>query len=211
MELILVRHAEPVRVNAGDVDGPADPGLTARGNEQAQRLATWLADEAVDLLVTSPSRRARETVAPLAAALSMEPIVEDGVSEYDAASGEYIPIEELRAAKDERWFATIEGRWADVGGADPQEFQRVVVPALEAVIEHHPGKRVVVVTHGGVINVYLAHVLGITSALWFHPEYTSISRVLAASGGTRSVGSINETSHLYATRTAFADVRGERG
>lgn len=211
MELIFVRHAEPARVNAGDVEGPADPGLTTRGTEQAQRLATWLVDESVDALVTSPLRRARETAAPLAIALGIEPVVDDGVSEYDAASGEYIPIEDLRAAKDERWYATIEGRWADVGGADPQEFQRVVVPAIESIVEHHPGKRVAVVTHGGVINVYLAHVLGLSATLWFHPEYTSISRVLAASAGTRSVGSVNETSHLFATRTSFADLNGGRG
>ena len=79
------------------------------------------------------------------------------------------------------------------------------------MIERNPSKRVVVFTHGGVINVYLAHVLGISSALWFHPEYTSISRVLAAIGGTRSVGTVNETAHLYATRMTLADLQGGRG
>jgi broad specificity phosphatase PhoE len=83
--------------------------------------------------------RARETAAPLAAMLGVTAEVVDGVAEYDAASGEYIPIEELRAAKDDRWFATIEGRWADVGGVDPQEFQTRVVPAVEALVERFRG------------------------------------------------------------------------
>jgi probable phosphoglycerate mutase len=200
MELVLVRHGEPHRVGAGEVDGPADPGLTDRGREQSVRLAAWLAAEPVDAVVTSPLRRARETAAPVAAALGLTPTVDDGVSEYDAASGEYIPIEELRAAKDERWYATIEGRWADAGGMDPAEFQRQVVPAVEAIVERGAGKRVVVVAHGGVINVYLAHVLGIERLLWFHPEYTSISRVHAARSGERSVGSVNEIAHLGAVR-----------
>jgi len=202
MELVLVRHAQPLRVDAGSVDGPADPGLSPLGHEEAARLAEWLAPEAPTMVCTSPLRRARETVAPLAAALGVAAEVVPGVSEYDATSGEYIPIEELRAAKDERWYATIEGRWDDAGGIDPRAFQRLVVPAVEALIAQSAGQRVVVVTHGGVLNVYLARVLGIEKLLWFHPEYTSISRVLASRDGQRSVATVNETAHLRGRRDA---------
>jgi probable phosphoglycerate mutase len=200
MELLLVRHAQPVRVEAGSVDGAADPGQSAEGRGQAARLAAWLAAEEPDALLTSPLRRARDTAAPLAATLDLEPEVVAGVAEFDAGAGHYIPIEELRAAKDDRWYATIEGRWTDVGGVDPAAFQRQVVPAVEDVIARFPGQRVVVVTHGGVLNVYLAHILGIDQRLWFHPEYTSVSRVRAARTGQRSVVTINETAHLYAQR-----------
>ena len=68
------------------------------------------------------------------------------------------------------------------------------------MIARFSGQRVVVVTHGGVINVFLAHVLGIDQLLWFHPEYTSVSRVHAARTGERSVATVNETAHLYARR-----------
>jgi probable phosphoglycerate mutase len=200
MELLLIRHAEPVRVEAGDVPGPADPGLAENGRAQAARLAEWLAREGIDALVTSPLRRATETAAAVAAAVDLEPVVESGIAEYDATSDEYIPIEELRETKDERWYATIEGRWHDVGGIDPQLFQAQVVPAVNAIIDRHPGERVAAVCHGGVINVYLAHLLGTDRVLWFHPEYTSISRVLAARGGPRSIASVNETAHLVARR-----------
>jgi probable phosphoglycerate mutase len=55
----------------------------------------------------------------------------------------------------------------------------------------------VVVCHGGVINQYLAHVLGIeTHVGFFYPKYTSIHRVMAARFGQRSIVSINEASHL---------------
>ena len=205
MELLLVRHAQPVRVDGGRVEGTADPGLSAAGRVQAERLATWLAADTPDAVLTSPLRRARETAAPLAAALGCSAEAVDGLAEYDAAAGEYIPIEELRAAKDERWYATIEGRWADVGGVDPHEFQARVVPAVEALIARHPGRRVAVFTHGGVLNVYLAHVLGLDAALWYHPEYTSVTRVQAARTGQRSVVTLNETAHLYARREAPED------
>jgi len=205
MELLLVRHAQPLRVDEGGVDGVADPGLSAAGRAQAERLAAWLAVDAPDAVLTSPLRRARETAAPLADQLGLPVEVVDGLAEYDAAAGEYIPIEELRAAKDERWYATIEGRWADVGGVDPHEFQARVVPAVEALIARHPGRRVAVFTHGGVLNVYLAHVLGLDAALWYHPEYTSVTRVQAARTGQRSVVTLNETAHLYARREAPED------
>jgi 2,3-bisphosphoglycerate-dependent phosphoglycerate mutase len=201
VELLLIRHAEPVRIQSGEMHGPADPELTERGVEQAGRLATWLTAEGVDAIVSSPLRRAWETAAPLGAAVGIAPTVVDGISEYDAHSDEYIPIEELRALKDERWQATIEGRWSDVGGMDPLEFQAQVVPAVDELIVRHPGQKVAAFSHGGVINVFLAHVLGIERLLWFHPEYTSISRVHAARHGTRSVTSVNETAHLVATRT----------
>lgn len=191
-----MRHAEPVRIEGGHGRGPADPELTARGHEQAARLGAWLAFEGADAVVSSPLRRARETAEHVALALGNELEIVDGISEYDAHSDEYIPIEELRELKDERWQATIEGRWQDVGGVDPATFQAQVVPAVEGLIERFPGRRVVAVSHGGVVNVYLAHVLGLDRLLWFHPEYTSVSRVHASRRGDRSVASVNETGHL---------------
>jgi probable phosphoglycerate mutase len=55
------------------------------------------------------------------------------------------------------------------------------------------------VCHGGVINGYLAHVLGLDGQSFFYPNYTSIHRVAAARSGERSVVTINETSHLRRT------------
>ena len=73
MELLVIRHAEPVRVTAAESGGaPADPELTPRGHDQAARLADWLAAEGVDHVTSSPLRRARETAAPLASALGLD-------------------------------------------------------------------------------------------------------------------------------------------
>jgi 2,3-bisphosphoglycerate-dependent phosphoglycerate mutase len=204
MELIVVRHAEPHRVDAGatGADSVADPALTARGRDQAERLASWLALEPVDHVVTSPLRRARETAAPLAAALGLEPEIDAELREYDSASASYIPIEELRAAKNDEWYATINGRWDLLGHDSPNAVRARVVPRFEDLIARFRGGTVVVIAHGGVINVYLAHVLGLDAALWFHPEYTSVSRVRAARSGPRSLVSLNDTGHLLATGRA---------
>jgi len=203
MELVLVRHAEPIRIGPGESEGEAvDPELTRPGCEQAVRLGVWLAAEPVHHIVSSPLRRALETAEPVAAAHDLEVEIIDGLREWDAESDHYIPMEELRETKDDRWQAMVEGRWEDYGGENPERFRERIVPTLEGVIDAHPGETVVVVCHGGVINVYLAALLGFSQHLWFDPGYTSISRVRAARGGVRSLASLNETAHLYATRDA---------
>lgn len=203
MELLVIRHAEPVRVTAEETGGaPADPGLTERGHDQARRLAEWLAVDRVDRVVSSPLRRAVETAAPLAAALGLETEIDPELCEYDRAADSYIPMEELRAEKDERWLAMVEGRWEEVGGEHPEQFRARIVPCIERIVTASPGGRVAAVCHGGVVNVYLAAVLGLDRHLWFEPGYTSISRVHAARSGARSVATINETAHLVAVREA---------
>jgi probable phosphoglycerate mutase len=187
MELLLIRHALPVRVDEGSVDGPADPQLSELGIGQAVALAEWLAEEKVDALYSSPMRRAMETAAPLAERLGLEVVVEDGVAEYDRDAASYIPVEELKAAGDPRWHQVPE---------QPEHFRGVVVEAVERIVATHPGQRVAIVCHGGVVNAYAAHVLGIDDVLFFLPHYTSISRVMAASSGERSIASLNEAAHL---------------
>ncbi len=201
MELLLIRHAVPERIATPDSGGaPADPALTPAGRDQAHRLAAWLAHEGVDHIVTSPLRRATETAAPIASALALTPEIVNELCEYDAAADIYIPIEEMRAEKSERWQAMVDGRWADYGGEPPEQFRGRIVPCIDRIIAARPGAKVAAVCHGGVINVYLASVLGIDRHLWFDPGYTSISRVHASRSGPRSIGTINETAHLVGTR-----------
>ena len=195
VQLLLVRHAEPERVEG--LGAPADPPLTHVGRRQAAALASWLAGEPIDHVVSSPLRRAVETATPLASALGLEVELVEGIAEWDRESDSYIPVEELRAAKDERWQLMVEERWEEMeGGVDPVAFCAAVTAATEDVIARFPSRRVVAVCHGGVINAYLGGVLGLSRVLWFHPEYASISRVAASSGGIRSIVSLNETGHL---------------
>ena len=71
MELLWVRHGEPERIAPGS-GIPADPPLTPRGREQAERLAAWLAFESIDRVLSSPQRRAIETAEPIASAHGLD-------------------------------------------------------------------------------------------------------------------------------------------
>jgi probable phosphoglycerate mutase len=168
--------------------------------DQAGRLAEWLAHEPLDHVISSPMRRAIATAEPLAAAQGHSLEIVDGLVEYDANADHYIPVEEMRVTRDERFVAMVEGRWEEYGGEPPDVFRARIVPAMDALIERFPGGRVAVVCHGGVINVYLGHVLGIERHLWFEPGYASVSRLAASRLGHRSVLALNETGHLIGRR-----------
>ena len=194
MEIVLVRHGLPLRVELET--GIADPELAAEGHEQAAKMAAYLGVEDVEAVYVSPLRRALETARPLCKVLGLEAVVSEGVAEFDRNSREYVPVEELRATNDPRWEKLLRGEWDGVD-EDPSIFKERVVETVEDMIARHPGGRVVVVCHGGVINQYLAHVLGIETHIgFFYPKYTSIHRVMAARSGQRSIVSINEASHL---------------
>jgi 2,3-bisphosphoglycerate-dependent phosphoglycerate mutase len=192
LELIFVRHALPLRIER--LEGPADPPLAPRGWEQAARLAEHLRHEEVHGIVVSPSRRTRETAIPLAEALGVEPLVDDDLAEFDRDATSYVPFEELRELRDERWEALSRGEYHT--GIDPVAFRERIVGGVEAIIAAHPGQRIVVSTNAGIINAYVGEVLGQTRSLWFNPGYASITRVAASRDGKRGVLSLNETGHV---------------
>lgn len=197
MELVLVRHALPIRVV--DTQGPADPPLADLGRRQAEATGEWLAEEPYDVIYTSPLQRARETAAAIANRQDVESRVEDGIAEYDRQSEFYIPIEEVKQSDDPElqahWRALAEDRLEDVV-EDAHTFRPRVAEAVARMIGDHPGERVLAVCHGGVINVALAEIIGLSRSLWFEPAYASIHRIVASRAGIRTIRSINETGHL---------------
>ena len=187
MELILVRHGLPERR-----DDTADPPLSAQGHEQARRVAAWLADEQVHATHASTMLRARQTAEPFAAQAGHAVTAHEGIVEFDRDSGTYVPMEELKRDNYAAWLRMANGEHK----VDVAAFQATVVTALEGLVQAHPGQRIAVFCHGGVINVWTAHVLGMTPRLFFEPDYTSIHRFMCARSGQRNVLSLNERAHL---------------
>jgi probable phosphoglycerate mutase len=192
VELLLIRHAQPVRVER--TDGlAADPPLTELGHAQAKAMAAWLSEERVDAVYVSPLLRARQTAEPLAALFGLEPVVVEELAEYDRHEPHYIPLEDLRAMRTEgdtqRWQELLAGNDSD----ERRRWRDELVPAFEAIIDANRGKVVAAVCHGGVINGYISHVLGMERPMVFEPYYTAINRVLAAGSGQRSLMTVNES------------------
>ena len=187
MQLILVRHGLPERRH-----DTSDPPLSPEGREQAQRVARWLAHERIDAVVSSPMIRAIQTAEPFLALSGLALATHPDIHEFDRDTGTYVPLEELKREDYPAWQALVEGGFdVDIG-----VFQRQVVAALEGVVADHPGQTVAVFCHGGVINVWTAHVLGMEARLFFEPGYASVHRYLCARSGQRNVVALNERAFL---------------
>ncbi len=193
MQLVLVRHALPVRIDATADGSAADPELADLGHEQARRVVAALSGDTVDAVYASPAARARQTAAPLAAALGLEIQIEPGLAEFDAGHSTYVPVEELRAEGGPRWEALRTGQ---LPGVDHAAFRAAVVAGVERIVAAHPGGRAVLFAHSGTINAWTGHVAGVSTPLWVAPDYASLTRVGAARDGRRGLVSLNETGHV---------------
>lgn len=176
--------------------GAADPELSEQGVRQAELLAQYLSTESLDAIYSSPLSRARQTAAPVAQSFDLDVTIIDGVAEFDRHSEWYVPVEELKAANDPRWHELVSGEWTATHETE-DDFSSRVTSAIETVVSNHASQRVAIVCHGGVINAYVASILGMSDKRnFFYPNYTSIHRIAAARSGERSIVTLNETSHL---------------
>lgn len=148
----FLRHGESASNAEPDRDLPDARGdrLTERGHEQAALAADHLTGLGVTRLWTSPLRRARETAAPLAARLGLEPEVHDDLRELRQSDGYgELSGEEQRLR---RWSAWMAGHpdspdYAPPGGESFAEVSARVERVKRKLLEH-PGERVLAVSHG---------------------------------------------------------------
>jgi len=193
MELILVRHGLPQRIERDS--GAADPELSDTGWQQAKAVGNWLSEhEKIDRVYASPMNRARQTAEPFAEHTGHSITLVEEVAEFDRKSRAYVPMEELKKENYAAWQKMAAGNYGS--RVDLTKFRDTVVQGLEKIIEENRGKRAIVFCHGGVINVWATHCLGLEPKLFTDVRYCSISRSMCASTGQRNLQSLNETQHL---------------
>jgi len=103
-------------------------------------------------------------------------------------------MEQLNREQPERWREFVAGGYASQ--TDFESFVVTVTAGLQNLIDANTGKRIAVFCHGGVINSWATHILGIAPRLFLDAGYASVSRFLAASTGQHSISSLNEIAHL---------------
>jgi broad specificity phosphatase PhoE len=177
-----------------------DPPLSATGREQAELLAKRLLsmEPPPAAVYCSPMRRARETVAPYADAAGADVVFEDDLAEGYVGEWEGKPFEEILAS-DERLLQRVRNqepiyRHAP-GVEDIAPFRSRVKSVIEGLLERQPDGNVVVVCHGGVINAYVAPLLGVDHEMFFIPENASLNSVIV-DGDARRVRFLNDYLHL---------------
>jgi alpha-ribazole phosphatase len=199
MRLILIRHGETTYNAQRRFTGQADVPLSRLGIQQAAILGEWLANERVDVLVTSDLVRTRATAEAIARYHEL-PIQEDSdLRELAMGEWEGYTYAEVQARDTElvaQWRADPT-TCAPPGGETVTALRDRIARALERWQTRYPEASVVWVTHGGFIGVLLCHILDIDlNRRWqFHHENASISEIRLRDFGA-SIVRLNETAHL---------------
>ena len=184
-ELWLVRHAESTGNRDGLLQGQADLPLSSLGHRQARALADRLLKAhrrtPFSALVSSDLMRTRETADSIGMALNLRIDLDRRLREIDIGAWAGLNLEQI-AAKFPAEYALWQDRHPDMrrgGGESYQDAHDRITPTLTEISEQHPGKRILVVTHGGVLRAYLAGLMGLSLGRIWHLSIgnSSITRV----------------------------------
>lgn len=207
--LILIRHGETEWNREGRIQGyHADSPLTENGQVQARRLAQRLTSERIRALHSSDSGRARQTAAPIAAAVGLEVLSDDALRERNYGIFEGRTYAEIERDYPEAFlkFRSRDPRYAPPDGETVLQFRDRIVSALERVASRSGGACAAVVTHGGVLGILYRHATGmpLESRRNYSLHNASVNRF--AYDGTRwSLEAWGDVAHLPAESIDGAD------
>lgn len=204
-EILLIRHGETAWNAERRLQGHLDIPLNEEGQRQAAALARALAGETVDMIISSDLCRAASTAQAVADVLGLPLKTDATLRERCFGAFEGLLYDEL-----ETHFPQAYAQWRvrDPHARYPDgerraetfaEFAQRAVDAVSRIAEMHRGKRIVIVSHGGVLDaVYrAAHGIDITAPRNFDVLNASINRVQWDGQGL-TVLRWSDTAHLTA-------------
>jgi probable phosphoglycerate mutase len=203
VDLLLIRHGASAAAVPGEpfelLEGQADPPLAPEGEEQAQNVAAWLANEPISSLFVTPLRRTAQTAAPLAERTGLVPQVVPELREIflgEWEGGEF----RIRVAQGDPLSIRLfeEERWEVIPGAESMEsFGARIASGLEQVADAiGPGNTGAAILHGGVITEICHQVARSRPFAFLQVDNTSITRVVRRPDGRWLLRYFNETAHL---------------
>jgi probable phosphoglycerate mutase len=211
-ELLFIRHGETAWNREQRFQGHRDVPLNELGHLQARRLAERLAADPHDALYCSDLTRARETAAPLAVAWAQRPIPMVELREQNFGLFEGLDHATVTARHPELWQSWLEHRadFALPGGESRREFHARVLLAVRELARSAPGRRLAVVTHGGVLDILWRSACGLSldGVRACEIPNTGVNRLRWA-GGTLHVEQWGDAGHLAGLPTDPATAAGE--
>jgi probable phosphoglycerate mutase len=200
--IYFVRHGEtiltPERKFSGV--GSLNPELMQEGLNQADLVAEEAVKLGADVLIASPLKRTTQTAEAIARTTGLEIIFDESWYELSFGDWDGKSIEEVKAEDPDAYQAWLNSTaYAPGGGESYDEASVRIEEALEKLVAEYPGKKVIVVTHNGVIKTAIKLAMGAPAEAVFHVDATpcSISSIsIWPSDGLRAVRSVNERGHL---------------
>ena len=197
--LVLVRHGETDWNVEGRIQGHLDIPLNEVGLAQAASLGNRLRREAFEAIYSSDLSRAYLTASPAVANPDKVILRDRRLRERHLGVLQGLTGEEAITRQAMAWQA-FKSRDADLalaGGESLGEFSGRVVGFVEDMREKHFGQRVLVVTHGGVLDAAYRHATGMAlGAARDFPIYNASVNVISHDTGRWKVDSWGDISHL---------------
>ena len=153
--LIAVRHGETAWNVGTRIQGQLDIGLNATGEWQARRVGQALADEAIDVVYASDLSRAWATALEIARPFGLKVRPEPRLRERAFGRFEGMSFAEIEQSLPDqaRLWRERDPAFAPEGGESLLVFNHRVTAVAAELAARHPGKLVVLVAHGGVMDV----------------------------------------------------------
>jgi broad specificity phosphatase PhoE/ribonuclease HI len=198
----LLRHGETPLSLEKRFSGRGDIALTERGEAQAAAAAQRLAGADIadiEVIVSSPLRRSRQTAQIVADRVAIDVLVDDGFAETDFGEWEGFTFAEVgKTAPDALRAWLDDANVAPPGGESMADTMARVAAARARVIDAHPGKTVLVVSHVTPIKAMLRDAIGapVDAVYRLHLDPASISMIDWYADRPGVVRLMNDTSHL---------------
>jgi len=207
--LLLVRHGQSTWNHEHRIQGQLDPPLSDEGRRQAAQLGRRLAGRRFAALYSSDLKRATETSKAIGKTVGLEPTPMAELREIYLGEWEGLRTEELADRFPKAWAAWAEEPDWDLvpGGEGSSAFESRVKATMDAIFQRHVDGDVLVVTHGGVIQIALHHVVGRPGRgiFPFRIQNASVS-VIEKRNGRLVVSGVNDIGHLEQGSTGGLEI-----
>lgn len=162
MKLYVARHGQTVWNAQNKVCGVTDVELTEKGIEQAEKLADLVPDD-IDVIITSPLRRAVETSKIVAVKNNIPMYIEELLIEQDYGIYEGIDRKDPQFLNNKRNFAY---RYPD--GESMMQVAYRVYGFIDKIKKEYQGKNVLLISHGGVCRIIRTYFIDMTNEEFFN-------------------------------------------
>ena len=163
MKIYIARHGETVWNREFRVCGRTDLELTERGREQAHLLAEEVSVQKINLIISSPLKRALQTSRIVSEKTGIAVTVDERLIEQDYGSFEGVSGKDVGFLENKRKFAC---RYP--GGESMMMVAARVYPLLDEIKEKYKDKNVLLICHGGVCRVINTYFQDVTNEEFFH-------------------------------------------
>lgn len=155
--LLLIRHGHTIHTESGKVYSDPAATLTDKGREEASRIALWLPNESPQVLLSSPSVRARASAEAIAHKTNLTISVIPTLHEWQVGSWDGRSYMEIKEQEPEVYAAWSKDpiRNAPPGGESIAALCARAQGHLDEIREAYSGKTVALVTHAEVIRAMI--------------------------------------------------------